>query len=451
MTKLHPFLAAEMYRKAIVSTAVYAAFAYTFPLVSVELPSNTIEAAILTLEETRLLVAQCRGILRLDGLTNLTPEIAEELATYRGGLSLNGLTYLSSGLAESLAKHENALSLDGLATLSPDVAERLARHPGGLSLKGLTSLSTELAEAFIVEEITSEEIPVWAIPDPFQGEGVRMMREQEKRPRRYGYLSLGGLTSLSPEVAEILAKREGQLFLVGITTLSPELALALAKKPSGILYLSGLTTIPLKAAEALAGSDCSVSLGSTMGDPGKAHFARLIDLRAQRKQATESGTENGGPSAERTPDQRDRSSPNATVSKLPESEFQSGRNWFRSKRLPCPTDTQEIQASATSFVDYIVTRPDSGRYQKPLDHLAKVLEPLVKANRRQELALAVGDTPKAYFLIYKELLDNCRWGERPAIDVDIPMSQSQLVSYCVDAYADRGKADAKPADVPNRP
>jgi hypothetical protein len=50
-------------------------------------------------------------------------------------------------VAEALARCEYNLCLDGVTTLTPEVAETLARHKGGvLSLRGLTTLSDKAAE-----------------------------------------------------------------------------------------------------------------------------------------------------------------------------------------------------------------------------------------------------------------------------------------------------------------
>jgi hypothetical protein len=73
-----------------------------------------------------------------------------------------------------------------------------------------------------------------------------------------GFASFDALSTLTPEVAEVLVKHEGLLSFNGLTELSPETAAVLAKhapsKSFGYadLRLNGLKTISPKAAEALA-------------------------------------------------------------------------------------------------------------------------------------------------------------------------------------------------------
>jgi hypothetical protein len=73
-----------------------------------------------------------------------------------------------------------------------------------------------------------------------------------------GFASFDALTTLTPEVAEVLVQYEGALSFNGLTDLSPEVAAVLAKHPPGKgfgfadLRLNGLKVISPQAAEALA-------------------------------------------------------------------------------------------------------------------------------------------------------------------------------------------------------
>lgn len=93
-------------------------------------------------------LAQTRGDLRLDGLTDLSPETAEQLATHHGGLlSLDGLKTLSTTAAAALAKRPGRLSLDGLQSLAEPTAAALAAHAGDwLFLDGLSTLDDATAK-----------------------------------------------------------------------------------------------------------------------------------------------------------------------------------------------------------------------------------------------------------------------------------------------------------------
>jgi len=153
------------------------------------------------------------GELRL-GLTELSPEIAAELAKNEGVaedktrpgvvhrradrassvLRLDNLQSLSPNAAEALAGHKGVLVLNGLVALEPAVAASLAKRSGTLVLNGLPSLSTPTAAALA-------EFP--------------------------GELVLKGITKLEPDTAEALAAHKGRLHLTGLTAISPETRAAL--------------------------------------------------------------------------------------------------------------------------------------------------------------------------------------------------------------------------------
>jgi hypothetical protein len=90
-------------------------------------------------------------MLHLNGLAELSPEIATILAQCRQSLHLDGLATLSVETAKALAEHkadrDKYLSINGLTTLSDEAAEALASHQGKVSLAGLTKLSNRAAAA----------------------------------------------------------------------------------------------------------------------------------------------------------------------------------------------------------------------------------------------------------------------------------------------------------------
>jgi hypothetical protein len=72
--------------------------------------------------------------------------------------------------------------------------------------------------------------------------------------RRTAELSLNGLTSLTEDLAAVLAKRGIRLELDGVTSLSPEIARKLSRKEPNVgwLLLNGLSSLTPDAAQALA-------------------------------------------------------------------------------------------------------------------------------------------------------------------------------------------------------
>ena len=105
---------------------------------SVAVGHVTDEMRSLTASTARNCVVQYKTSLSLNGLTEISPEVAEVLGTHGGRLFLDGLTTLSPEVAEGLAGHKRWLFLNGLTSLSPDTATKLAKHKGWLSLNGLT-------------------------------------------------------------------------------------------------------------------------------------------------------------------------------------------------------------------------------------------------------------------------------------------------------------------------
>lgn len=125
-----------------------------------------------------------------------------------------------------------------------------------LPIGGVTTLSPEVAKALIAHKGTlylqglpSLSLDVARILGQHKGAG----------------LNLDGLTKLSPEVAEELAKHPGSLDLNGLTTLSPEVAQALGKHRAR-LDLLHLTTLSDEAAEALAKHEEFINLPGSVAE-----------------------------------------------------------------------------------------------------------------------------------------------------------------------------------------
>ncbi len=186
--------------------------------------------------------------LLLPALTELTPDVAAELARSKTCLSLAGLTSLSPEAARALtaAAAHRRLDLSGLKTLSPEVAKILAGYPGSLDLSGLVDLSPESAAAIAQH------------PGDTNLAGLAELTPAEAEPftatAKVGFqvANFSGLKSVSPELAAVLARLQiPVLRLTGIESLSVEAAAALAAF-KGSLDLSGVTSLTPPAAAALA-------------------------------------------------------------------------------------------------------------------------------------------------------------------------------------------------------
>ncbi|MCE9533865.1 MAG: DUF1588 domain-containing protein, partial [Planctomycetes bacterium] len=205
----------------------------------------------LSVEQARQLAQDRSGRLILDHLTALPPEAAKELARNEGWLSLNGLKSLSNEAAEALAPHKGQLHLDGLTSLSPEAARALARHNGELSLNGLPSLSEEAGIS--LAKHTSGRLHLKGVKSLSMEVGKALAQRKGGGPTHKIFLD--GLETLTVEAAEALAETHPHNWdgrLPGFKTVPVDVAKALAKRQHG-LSMEGLTTISDEAAKALQG------------------------------------------------------------------------------------------------------------------------------------------------------------------------------------------------------
>jgi hypothetical protein len=215
-----------------------------------------------------------RGILLLRGLTatTLSDRKLAALAEFDGsGLELGGLTALSPELADRLATTfaTRFLYLDDVTDLSPEAARALAGFPGIVSLDGLTEVSAELVRALgdlrkrSLKGVTSlSREAAAAVVEGFQGASLKL-----------------NLTSLPADTAKELAEgRRNDLFLDRLTELSDEAAAALGECNVTNLWLRGLTDLSPGAAKGLAAIKAAGQLGPTL---------RLDSLRSLSPEAAE--------------------------------------------------------------------------------------------------------------------------------------------------------------------
>jgi hypothetical protein len=147
--------------------------------------------------------------------------------------------------------HDVAINTNEFDAIDDPAAEALAKRGGyNLSLNGLTSLSAEAAQALAKDK---GELSLNGLTS-LSAEAAQALAKHE------GGLSLNGLTSLSAEAAQALAKHNEYLFLDGLTSLSAEAAQALAKHEGWLLSLDGLTSLSAEAAQALAEHKGGLSL-----------------------------------------------------------------------------------------------------------------------------------------------------------------------------------------------
>jgi len=203
--------------------------------------SMTPEAAELYAEKGEFTIHD-GGSKNLAWINELSSEVAEKLPTNRygyDGLELNQLTELSVDSARALARNEGEnLSLNGLSSLSPEVAEALAGYGGNLSLHGICSLDEKTAEA--LSSFSGESINLPSLTEVSEEALIKLATSES-------HLSLYGLQTLSEKVAEALVSKNRILNLRGLVEISDATASILSRNPQN--YLNEKIDKQIKAAE----------------------------------------------------------------------------------------------------------------------------------------------------------------------------------------------------------
>ena len=97
-----------------------------------DLPKYSLQIKSLTAEQAAELMAwrHKRVHLRLDCLTSIDKDVAQELAKFEGGLWLDCLDSIDKDVAEGFAKFKGEqLSLRGYTSIDKDVLEILQSNP----------------------------------------------------------------------------------------------------------------------------------------------------------------------------------------------------------------------------------------------------------------------------------------------------------------------------------
>ena len=190
--------------------------------------------------EVAQVLAQYRAEVRLNGLKQITPEVARALSQQpkAANLCLNGLTEITPEVAEALAvRNGGMLSLNALTEITPEVARELAKVRAKLTLNGLQSLPVEVA------------------------------RELAKHPSK---LTLFSVPQLSDEAAEAIAEHRSTLLLHGLIHLSsPKLVGKMLKSNDGFVSFKNAETMTEDVARVFAAYDGkkAMSLESLTGLP----------------------------------------------------------------------------------------------------------------------------------------------------------------------------------------
>ena len=204
---------------------------------------------------------------RLNGLTSLSVPAAEGLVAdkYRHdhyhphGIQLNGLKCLCAKVAEVFGRMDcGSVYFNGLREISPEAAAALSKTSAIIQLGGLTNLPEEVAASLGKVRV----VQLHGVTHLCRKSAAGLMRQGQLRARdgeslrdfrsRCGHITRTlGLTSLSAEVAEVLAESSVDLHFCQLSHLSDDAAAALAQH-DGRLCFYKLTDLSATAAAALA-------------------------------------------------------------------------------------------------------------------------------------------------------------------------------------------------------
>ena len=207
------------------------------------------------------------GAIALEGLKKLSDVAAASLAKHKGNIYLESLEQLDNSpghlaLAKKLAEDHDLLALDSLRSISDQAAEFLGAHSGeNLSLDGLQIISDKAAASLARHKGMLSMKSIQRLDDS-PGHLALAKKLAEDDLGRCAPLNMDCLTSLTPAVAEELAKCQANLSLGGIVTIESDAANALAQHV-GIGYglkLNGLKTCTDAAIAALSGHRGPLSL-----------------------------------------------------------------------------------------------------------------------------------------------------------------------------------------------
>lgn len=268
-------------------------------------------------------LARRRGIIRLWGVTSLSPSVAVALGEQVGGrlelpsvseVSLEtavalagckrsslvlGITSVSPALAGVLAKYQGKLTLDiesisletalafggstgyvdfGRARVTRDVAEALLKHEGAIGLTQVAKLEPGVGDVLAKHRwelnVSPEEFDSVALVKKLMREpnatskmnNVRTMTAEIARAYvecRPGHVFLPRLEVLSPEAAAEFASSSGPIILPGIKHVTPEAARELLDRsdPVELLGIKALVGADgLAVARTIARSSSPTSL-----------------------------------------------------------------------------------------------------------------------------------------------------------------------------------------------
>ena len=181
----------------------------------------------------------------LNGITTLSPEIAQFCTQQKGLHHLNGLQSIDNQSLSVLANSPTHLSLNGLTTLSMDqaniIAERASKvQPNIIHLKGITHIEDDVLK--VLSELPYVALPQWTLQHVFPSKFLKNKEYSSLdllSPARFTQLdftdseriNLESVPNVTPQHIEHLSKYPIKTLYLHAWSLRPETVQSLRKWP----------------------------------------------------------------------------------------------------------------------------------------------------------------------------------------------------------------------------
>lgn len=183
--------------------------------------------------------------LNLAGITELRPIAAIEL-TGAHDLLLDGLLQIDDEVAAALGEHSGLLSLDGLRSIGPNIIDRLIRKPSKISLRSVKNFPLEALSAlhsrkkvtlrlYALRKLTAEQtrrlshLPIHIELDSGACLTIDVVQEFCQKPAR---LTIRKPETVSDDVRNFIIKSQCSNIQIDITTELQRKLAALASRPA---------------------------------------------------------------------------------------------------------------------------------------------------------------------------------------------------------------------------
>ncbi len=209
--------------------------------------------------------------LPLNYVKELLPETAKEL-TGKHALELNGISEVTNELAEVLGDHEGSLMLDGVTEVGSPVLEALTKKPTKLSLRSIKSLP--LGGLSNLEKRKNATLKLFSLKRLSQTKASRLARLPIN-------IVLDSGSSLSTSTVEILAGGTAQFIIQDSSSVDPAVISKITELNATNIKINTPTELQTKIRKLLDGRTSEHSIRLTLQNTFSEHDFRSLQDSAK--------------------------------------------------------------------------------------------------------------------------------------------------------------------------